>query len=358
MLSFVITVVFALATNVASMKQDPSGIMGQYSFKPEAASQYWKSDIPILFNFNTSQFSTTVNGKAASTSYYTSSYITDTNHQQYFIISHILVSAENATSFSASTLNLTDLRYNSYMLSSNESGLQASSLLKVTLGDNGFESLTEDNVSGMRTYSTHDKAAFDITYNATSMALVDAATGLFTFGTGTSYEWGLPSCYTEGTLTIGGNTVTIDPNNSFTWYDRQWNGGFPSTGNWTWFELHIPATRYRLSIWAIDNETPYQRYRFATIRTEDGSQNVVPITFSPDFSRYWYSNASDTLYAQHWTVTVGSYASLEISSVTGNQEIVGPTDASSAYEGFVNFHGIFDGDEVEGFGVVEILHTQ
>ncbi|KIW18315.1 hypothetical protein PV08_02603 [Exophiala spinifera] len=240
-----------------------------YYFKPELATSYWNdSGLPILFNFSDSQFSNTVDGDPAGSSYWTSSSITGTNGQQYLAVSHALIfnGANNETFYRASVLPLSRPEdYSSFIVSTNESALAAGSQLKVTVDGNGFQGLTEDNVSQMRTYSNHDKVTFDITYNATSPALVDAAVGLFTFGTGVSYEWGLPNCYTEGALLVDGSSVTIDPANSFTWYDRQWNNGIPSTGNWTWFELHIPHTGYRLSVWAVDNAQPYQRLRFATI---------------------------------------------------------------------------------------------
>ncbi|KAJ5921438.1 hypothetical protein N7466_009764 [Penicillium verhagenii] len=355
MLGLIFTLGLALVANAISVQ--PQHSVREYDFKPETATEYWKPEIPILFNFSSSQFSNKLGGKSATSSYYTTSFLTDTDRNQHVILSHILITADNTTSFSASSLNLTDLSYTSFMVNSNETGLQAGSLLNVTTDGNGFESLTEDNVSQMRTYSNDDKLAFDITYNATTMALVDAGAGLFTFGDGVSYEWGLPGCYTAGTLTVGGQVVTIDPENSFTWYDRQWNDGLPSNGNWTWFELHIPATGYKMSIWAINDEEPQQRYCFATIRTGDGSQNVVPITFNADYTRHWYSNASDYSYPLDWTLTIGDYGNFKISSITNDQEIVGPTFSTSGYEGFITFDGTFEGKEVEGFGVVEVFHA-
>ncbi|KAJ5727478.1 hypothetical protein N7493_005298 [Penicillium malachiteum] len=316
------------------------------------------SDIPVLFNFSSSQFANTLSGNAATSSYWTSSYITGTNREQYFVVSHILISAENTTLYSASILDLNHPEnYHSCIASSNESVMHDGSILKATFDGNGFESLTEDNVSQMRTFSNCDGVKFNMTYNATSMALVDGGTGLFTFGNGESYEWGFPSCYTEGTVTASGKEVVIDPKNSFTWYDRQWNDGLPSNGNWTWFELHILESKSKLSIWAIDDEEPHQRYRFATIRTEDGSQNVVPVTFTPDYTRHWYSNASDTLYALDWTVAIGSFATLRISSITKDQEITGPAGATGGYEGFVTLNGDFNGESVDGFGLVEIAYV-
>ncbi|KAK7742063.1 hypothetical protein SLS53_004649 [Cytospora paraplurivora] len=345
----------ASVANAAAI-QSRSGATG-YIFKPENATSYWQDAIPILFDFGESQLLSTVDGEAAGNSWWTSSYITGTNGGQYLAVSHILVSTDNSSYYRAATLDLGSLdSYSSFIVYSNETAVQPGSRLNLTLEGNGFEALTDDNLSQLRTYSNHGDVTFDLKYNATSAAIVDAGTGLFTFGSGLSYEWGFPNSYTEGSLTVNGEVITVDPENSFTWYDRQWNNGFPYNGNWTWFELHIPNTEYKLSIWAIDNSSPAQASRFATIRTEDGSQNVVPTTWTPDYTRHWYSNATGTDYPQDWTVTIGDYGALRISSITGRQEVVGKSAFYTAYEGFVTFDGQFEGDNVQGFGVVEVLY--
>ncbi|KAM0547768.1 hypothetical protein ACHAPJ_010229 [Fusarium lateritium] len=217
----------------------------------------------------------------------------------------------------------------------------------------GFESLSEDNISQMRTWSDLDRVKFDIKFNASSKILVDGGSGLFTFGTGVTYEWGLPSCRTEGSLTIDGEEVIIDPERSLTWYDRQWNNGLPN--NWTWFELHVPGSQTKFSIWAIDNKSKNQNNYFAAIRLGDGSQNLIPVSFSPDYTRRWHSSATGITYAQDWVLVIGDYATLHVSSVVGNQEIPGNTSLSTIYEGFATFKGVVEGKQVEGFGLVEMF---
>jgi hypothetical protein len=63
---------------------------------------------------------------------------------------------------------------------------------------------------------------FDLAIDGTSTALLDGAVGTFFFGTDTPvFEWGIPACQTSGTLVVNGETLTVDPSRSFTWYDRQ-----------------------------------------------------------------------------------------------------------------------------------------
>ncbi|KAJ4327514.1 hypothetical protein N0V84_002042 [Fusarium piperis] len=336
----------------------PNNNLPAYSFRPEADESYWKSSLPVLFNFSTSQFDKTVNGKAAASSYWTSSFLTGHNKRQYLAISHAFTDMHNSSYYRSSVLDLNDLEvYHSKVTYSNDTVLQSDSLLKLTLAQNGFESTSVDNVSQMRTWSNHGKVKFNIKYNATSSVIVDGGMGLFTFGNGLSYEWGLPSCRTEGSVTLDGHEITIDPSNSFTWYDRQWNDGLPVGGNWTWFQLHLPNSRTKFSIWAIEDEVTKRADYFTTIRLEDGSQNLVPVTFLPDYTRQWHSPASGFYYPQDWTLIVGDYATLRVSSATKNQEIVGNTVFSTAYEGFVTFDGEIDGQYVDGYGVVEVLFT-
>ncbi|KAE8334488.1 Kievitone hydratase [Aspergillus arachidicola] len=329
-----------------------------YLFQPESDTSYWKPDVPVVFDFAPSQFYNTVAGKPAASSYWTSSYLTGNNGQQFLVISHIFVSMDNSSYYRASTLSLDEpWDYNSYITYGNGSALRADSHLKATVKNNGFEGLSDDNIAQMRTFSNDDTITFDLTYNATTSAIVDGAVGLFAFGNGFTYEWGLPNCYTEGTINIYGKQLTVDPTKSFTWYDRQWNNGVPTTGNWTWFQLHIPNSRDKLSIWAVDNNDPEQAFRFATIRTEDGSQNVVPSNFTPDYTRQWHSDVTDTLYPLDWTITVGDYGMFRVSSAVDNQEIAGNTAFTTAYEGFVTFTGEYAGEAVDGFGVVEVLFS-
>ncbi|OAQ96949.1 hypothetical protein LLEC1_05624 [Akanthomyces lecanii] len=166
----------------------------------------------MLFNLGDSQFTNTLGGIPAGSSCRTSSYIIGTNRKQYMAISYALISADTETCYRTSVLALDKLsNCNCFIVYSSTRALAAESQLRVTVRGNGFQSLTGDNVSQMRTCSNHDKVTLGITHNATSSALVDAGTDLFTLGTGKTYEWAFPSCDTEGTLRIDGKLGAIDP---------------------------------------------------------------------------------------------------------------------------------------------------
>ncbi|KAF9769936.1 hypothetical protein IL306_012575 [Fusarium sp. DS 682] len=209
----------------------------------------------------------------------------------------------------------------------------------------------------MRTWSDIGEVEFDITYNATSSAILNGGLGVFKFGNGPSYEWGLPNCRTEGSVTLGGHEITIDPRNSFTWYDRQWNDGLPENGNWTWFQLHVPNSDTKFSIWAVEDGVAGLANYFATVRLENGTQNFIPVTFVPDYSRQWHSPATGFYYPQDWSLVIGNFATLRVSSPVKNQETVGKSILSSAYEGFVTFSSEINSQYVDGYGIIEILFT-
>lgn len=261
-----------------------------------------------------------------------------------------------STVFRSSILNLRTLSYNyfnSYGNSTNHSPI-----LDVKVGDSGIQSLTADDVSRMRAYSNHENATFDTTYDATSHALPNAGGGAYKFGSGVSYEWGLPNCRTQGSITErGGQKTTIDPARSFTWYDRQWGSADILRSNWTWFELHIPQTSYELSAWVIDDTRTNQFHRFVTIRGANDEIQVLPFKWKPNYERTYQSIANpDVRYAPDWELDISGFGVLQVSSIISDQEIVGTTGLQTAYEGFVTFRGSVRSKKVEGYGLVEVFY--
>lgn len=274
---------------------------------------------------------------------------------QYLVLSHYL-DTPIFTYFRASTLNLETLEYNQFITLGNSTA--NTTILDVKVGDNGIQSLATDNISKQRTYANNENVTFDITYNATSRVIANAGAGVFQFGPSTTYEWGLPNCETWGSITEpDGQKITIDPAKSFTWYDRQWGTAAVTTGNWTWFELHIPQTSYRLSVWIIDNDVSNQFSRFATIRGDNDEFQVLPLEWKSIYKRTYQSCAADILYPLDWELDISGFGVLQVSSILDNQEIVGSTAIQTAYEGFVTFKGTVHSNKVQGYGLVEVVYS-
>lgn len=271
------------------------------------------------------------------------------------VLAHYLDSP-GYTYFRASTLNLETLSYHQFITLGNST--KNSTILDVSVGNNGIQSLTPDNISKLRAYSNHENVTFDLTYEATTGALPNAGAGAFKFGQGLTYEFGLPGGKTEGSLTgSDGKQVTIDPAKSSTWYDRQWGTVAAAPSNWTWFELHIPQTSYKISAWII-RDVPLNSFNsFATIRGANEEIQTLPLEFKANYKRAYKSGKGHVTYPLDWEVKISGFGTFQISSFTADQEIVGETALQTAYEGFITFKGTVHSKPVQGYGLVEIVHS-
>ncbi|KAI9735954.1 MAG: hypothetical protein M1834_001420 [Cirrosporium novae-zelandiae] len=237
--------------------------------------------------------------------------------------------------YRGSVLDLTNLQYSSYVIDTSSS-IFGNGTFNASTKDYGFGALSADEMSQLRTWTNYKNVVFDITFEGTSAALYNGGVGAFTFGSGTAHEWGMPGGRTTGFLTVNGSKIEIDTKRSFTWYDRQWGAAM---GNWTWFQLNFNNGTAKASFWAIDTTTPYQRARFATVRTADGIHHFLPTMLTPNTEHTYLSNATDIEYPLQWDLKIGETDHLTIKSVRADQEIVGSAISDSAYEGFVMFLG-------------------
>jgi len=217
-----------------------------------------------------------------------------------------------------------------------------------------FAALTSDNISKLRTTSNSGVNSFNLTFTVDHSLLYNAGSGQFDFGVADTNESAMPSGRTAGTLTVDGESMTVIPERSFTWYDRQWGPGAPVSGNWTCFELHSPSD-VKASIWAWANASPEQHIRFATLQYPDGTAKVVPVTWSLSQTRSWLSPVTGVLYPQAWDITFPGNSTITVSSALSDQEIPSDSLQTCAYEGFVTVGGKFEGEPARAFGLVEMV---
>ncbi|PYH88978.1 hypothetical protein BO71DRAFT_120178 [Aspergillus ellipticus CBS 707.79] len=325
-----------------------------FIFQPDTSNQVVDTRLPILYSITESQ--TLTSNTTGTSSFWTSSHVTGNNSRQYLIISHILVLVTTRTGFyCASILDLTSMdKYTSYVAYANLTATQLSDFNLVT-SNYGFSAVSPDKVSIMRTWSDYAGVTFNITFEATTHALFNGGTGALMYGSDTNDEWALPACRTAGSLTLDGESVTIIPEHSVTWYDRQWGLGAPTTGNWTWFEFHFDGTDTKASMWMIDNAQPYQRTRFATMRLQNRDMKVIPVSYEPNMNMTWTSDATGIVYPLEWMIDMADDGFLAVQSPVADQEMVGSSMGDTAYEGFVTVFGILRGMYVTGYGVVEMI---
>jgi predicted secreted hydrolase len=280
------------------------------------------------------------------------------------LISHTMPNVTHGSStgyYRGSLIDTTDPSFYIQSVFNANSSVGISPTFNLTYDHYGYEALSADQTSVLHTWSTIPELTFDLTIYGTSTALLDGAVGTFYFGTEMPvYEWGMPACQTSGTIQVNGETLTVDPSQSFTWYDRQWGGGVVS--NWTWFQIHLGTedknndAPVKASIWIID-PVDGSRIQFATVRREDGIQEVIPVSsFITRTERVYHSPVFGLVYPLDWLISLADGTDLTVSSIRPDQQMVGDSLVSTVYEGFVNVT-INDkkGKEYTTFGVVEMV---
>jgi hypothetical protein len=334
------------------------------------------ANAPILYNLSTSQ---TLGGQffgrlsvpllnfAGSvifSSFWSSSFIHASNDHDYMLISHTMPNVTSGPStgyYRGSLIDITDPSFYVQSVFNANSSIGASPNFNLTYDHYGYEALSSDQTSVLHTWSTMPELTFDLTIEGTSTAIIDGAVGTFYFGTDTPvFEWGMPACQTSGTFEVNGETLTVDPSRSFTWYDRQWSGGIVS--NWTWFEVHLGTENEKndaprkASIWIID-PIDGPRIQFATVRYQDGTQEIIPVSsFIAQTERIYNSPVFGLVYPLDWVVSLADGTDLIVSSIRPEQQMVGDSLVSTVYEGFVDIT-VNDkkGKESRAFGVVEMV---
>ncbi|KAM6506719.1 hypothetical protein FSOLCH5_013694 [Fusarium solani] len=304
--------------------------------------------MPIVYDLSESQ-PNSVGG-----SWWSSSFITTTTNEQYVILAHYLDTPVYSY-FRASSLNLATNEYHQYVTLGN--GTKNSTTLDVGVDGNGIKSESPDNLTKLRAYSSHEEATFDIKFEATTGVLANVGSGAWQFGEYSSSQFSLPSCRTEGSVTADGKKLTIDPSKSHTWYDRQWGNTAVNPTNWTWFELHIRSTDYKISSWIFDDPVTGDTKRFATIRGANDELQVRPVEFTPIYERTYKSATGHVTYPLDWKVDISGFGAFTLSSYSADQEMVGEEALQTAYEGFITLDGHIHSRPVQGYGIVEIVYS-
>lgn len=314
-------------------------------------------NIPTLYDLTASQFQS-----APISSYYAGSFLTTTNGNQYFVVSHLLLLTQQPQSnIRHSVLDITHpstyLTTSSFVPTPPQPPNTTSGPWSYSFPNYTFSSPSSDSVSRMHTRATSsEKYSFDLSFAATSPALHNLGAGTFAFGTGNNSQWSLPACRTYGTLTIdNGEILTVDPDRSLTWYDRQW-GYVGAPPAFTWMGLRFPDADISASVWAIDYHSDDEagaggenarQWRFATVQTPQGNM-ILDVAVRPDEGSVWTSPATGKAYASRWGLEFQNGDVVNVTAVRPDQEL------GTGISAFVGVEGRFMGAE-GGFGVVDVL---
>ncbi|KXH66701.1 hypothetical protein CSAL01_08914 [Colletotrichum salicis] len=216
-----------------------------YLFQPENQVDFRNPNISALLNYTESQYDI-----STGFSYWASSFITGDDDRKYMTLSHLLTTGPSVCRSSILDLPTHDYWVDlSYCNNTDGSGFNNGLPLNADYGTYGFGSTSDNIVSTMYTYAHTEKSfSVDLEWNLTSRVMLNGCAVIIPFGNvlTNATEWGIPNARTAGTITVNNKTISVDTDNSFTWYDRQLSHGAPK--NRTWFELHFPGSDIKASI--------------------------------------------------------------------------------------------------------------
>ncbi|PIA92248.1 Kievitone hydratase [Cercospora beticola] len=323
-----------------------------YDFTPDNAAQPLDAGIPLSTNWTALQ---NVQGN----SFWSSSFVTATNDRQYLILSHYLTVANFSGLWSGSILDIgnpSEYVTHSQAVTDTPFITSPNGRFDVEYSNFTYQALSDDSISVLQTTSITEAYTYNITHTTSSETLLNWGGNPWQWGNDPTTQWSSPRNRVEGTFSLNdGETLTIDPERSFTWYDRQIVNS-TIVGLWTWFELHFPQDEIYASIWSIElpnNETE----RFATIKTPYGT-HLTPYTLVEDEESRWTSEKTGKSYYSNWVLEFPSGDSLSVRQPALGQEmhLVSPTINRTEIEAFVVVEqATLLGQELSGgWGLVEI----
>ncbi|KAF4547572.1 Kievitone hydratase-like protein [Elsinoe fawcettii] len=289
-------------------------------------------------------------------SWWSTSFVYGSDDREYLLVSHILTTPFISV-YRASSLDLSDNQsFRQYSKLFNASAAIGSDY-RLELADYFMGSTTDNDLGPTNTWTTDVAVQFNITYELSSPVILNGGVGSFWWQTSNASEWSMPAGRTHGSFVNTRNeTIQIIPEQSLTWYDRQFQDA--GAGNWTWFQLHLNSgpgvTGEKHSIWFYPNLNGGQ-YGFSTRRTVPGSNEVVAATLI-ERDRTWTSPLSNWIYRLEWRVDLADGTTLNI-TLPGpeNQELCDDQGTFCTYEGYIEISGTDKkGGRITGFGLVEV----
>src|SRR3954468_1750319 len=143
----------------------------------------------------------------------------------------------------------------------------------------------------------------DLELAATKPPALHDHDGWIDFGpAGGSYYYSRTAMSAGGTLTIDGQTLTVDGN---AWFDHQW-GDFISVGGggWDWFAVNLDdGTDLTLSL-VRDADGSYPLIYGTRVRPNGTTQHLDREAFTVDVTRRWTSPSTGATYPAGWSIHI------------------------------------------------------
>lgn len=163
----------------------------------------------------------------------------------------------------------------------------------------------------------------------------------------------------NGTLTVNGEVLQVDYNQSFAYMERQ-AGTFDLSGYYA-FWLYL-SNGLMIHSWVVGPtlDVPYGVPSFATVWYPNGLHEVVSVDPTSTASDIWISNSTRKTYFNKFVFNLSAKnASLTIEQAVRNREL-GPLPGTQGYtisEAYGQGSGVWDGEEVQFFGHIEQLSS-
>lgn len=167
-----------------------------------------------------------------------------------------------------------------------------------------------------------------------------------------SYYYSFTRLKTEGTLTIHGETITV---NGLSWMDHEWSTaqlGADAVG-WDWFSIQLSDKREVMLFQIRLKDGSIEPYSSGNIIEPDGTVKYIHRDqFDIKVLSTWTSNTTHATYPARWSISIPvQNIQLDLQPLIANQEM----DVSIKYwEGAVEISGQSDSRTVSGKGYVEM----
>ncbi|RYN15632.1 hypothetical protein AA0115_g12929 [Alternaria tenuissima] len=175
---------------------------------------------------------------------------------------------------------------------------------------------------------------------------------------GYSWYWGNPTLKLEGAITVGGEKLVIDSDQSRGYFERQW-GEFGIAGGHYGYWLYL-SNGILIHGWVVGPtvEKPFGIPAWATIWHPNGIHEVLEVDNTTKGLNPWTSEYSGNNYFQDVELNLSQRnASFNIHQVIKNGE-VGPLPGTEGYnisEAYAQGDGVWENEHVTFYGHLEQL---
>ena len=197
--------------------------------------------------------------------------------------------------------------------------------------------------------------AFDLLLKGGGHPLLHGGDGLVDFGAaGVSYYYSRPRLTVSGTLTTGGQTISVQ---GLAWMDKQWGNFQPVAISWDWASIQLDSGASLMLTRLVDSGgKPLELY--GTYRRADGTTRHLggnDFDFQSVPGQTWESPQTGAVYPLQWRATLPREAlDIVLEPLIAGSEYVSDVLGVAYWEAGVSVRGTQAGKPIGGQGFVEL----